>query len=51
MSNEELMLVKGGGLTGTILNALSRAVTTIFELGQAFGSSLRRAISGKSCKA
>ena len=39
----------GADFNGNLLNALSRLVNTILELGRALGSSLRRSRSGKSC--
>ena len=50
MSKEELVKVKGGGvLTATFLNAISRAVETIYDLGRSLGSSIRMIISGTKC--
>lgn len=50
MNDRELYLISGGAdLNGNLLNALSRLVNTILELGRALGSSLRRSRSGKSC--
>lgn len=50
LNNNELILVKGGGITATMLNSLSRFMDTLYNLGQAVGSSLRRIISKKTCK-
>lgn len=50
LTNEELVLVRGGGITATLLNSLSRYMDTIFGLGQTVGSSIRRLISKKVCK-
>ena len=50
LSNEELICVQGGSsLSSQLLNAISRAAELIYNLGQAFGSSIRRIISGKYC--
>ena len=49
LSKNELATINGGGLSATLLNALSRAVSTIFSIGVQIGSSLRRLISGKAC--
>lgn len=50
LSNEELLNVKGGSLiTSTFLNSMSRFISTIFELGQSIGSSLRRSAAKKFC--
>ena len=50
LKDEELYLIKGGGITATLLNSISRLVDTILNLGQLVGSSIRRSISKKSCK-
>ena len=50
LTKEELTMINGGGLTATLLNALSRTVTTLYGIGVAIGSSLRRLISGKMCR-
>ena len=50
LSKEELFEVRGGGITATLLNSLSRLVDTLLNLGQLVGSSIRRSISKKSCK-
>ncbi len=49
LSNEELMQVRGGGLSSQILNAISRGVELLYNLGQSLGSSIRRIIDGKLC--
>lgn len=49
LSNEELMSVKGGSLTSQFLNAVTRAVETVLDLGRTVGSSIRRIFSGKLC--
>lgn len=50
MTNEELITVRGGGITATLLNSVSRLVETILNLGQIVGSSIRRSVSKKACK-
>jgi len=50
LNNDELMMVVGGiNITGTILNAISRGVEIIFEIGKSIGTALRRSISDKMC--
>ena len=50
LRNDELVLIKGGGITATMLNSLSRFMDTLYNLGQAVGSSLRRLVSKKVCR-
>ena len=50
MTKEELIDVKGGGtLSASLLNAISRAAETIYNLGRSLGSSIRMIISGSKC--
>ena len=49
MNNYELNKIVGGQISGSILNALSRFINTIFELGRAVGSSIRRGMSRNMC--
>ena len=50
LTNKELMDIDGGaGITGTFLNSMSRAITTVMDAGRYLGSSLRRLFSGNLC--
>lgn len=50
LTNEELMNVEGGaGLTATLLNSISRTISTLVEVGRNLGSAIRRAVSGNVC--
>lgn len=48
-NNEELLLIVGGGISGTLINSVVKAATFILELGRAVGSAIRRATSRKAC--
>ena len=50
LTSEELINIRGGGITATFLNSLSRLVESLLNLGQLVGSSIRRAITKNSCK-
>lgn len=50
LTNEELIVIRGGGITSTFLNSFSRLMENIFRLGQSVGSSIRRVVSKKVCK-
>ena len=50
LTNEELIMIKGGGITATLLNSLSRFMNTLYDLGQTVGSTLRRLVSKNICK-
>ncbi len=49
MQNEEMIQVIGGAITFSWINALSKAVSTIYELGERTGSTIRRIVTGKYC--
>ena len=50
LNNKELMNIEGGaGFSATLLNAASRAISTLMELGRNLGSAIRRTISGSIC--
>ena len=49
LSKQELFNIKGGAITATMINALSRAVAALWEIGRAVGSTLRRIFSKDFC--
>ena len=51
LDNKKLQTIKGGasGVSSAVLNALMRTISTMFTLGQAVGSAIRRTISGSYC--
>ncbi|MDO4963267.1 MAG: bacteriocin [bacterium] len=51
LNNCELMNIEGGAsfITASFLNAASRAISTIMDIGRSLGSSIRRAINGSYC--
>ena len=49
LSKTELYDIKGGAIGLTILNAVARIVSTIFDIGYNIGSSIRRLTSNRMC--
>lgn len=49
LKNSELIKVQGGALTSSVLNALTKAMTTILKIGQTIGSVIRRSITRTFC--
>lgn len=51
MSKEELINTVGGAskLNATMINAISRGITSLYDLGRALGTAIRMTISGKRC--
>lgn len=51
ISKEELRQINGGtSITGSLIDAFTDAVKTIFEVGKSLGSSFRRIKENKLCK-
>ncbi|MBQ2873286.1 MAG: hypothetical protein IJE89_04745 [Bacilli bacterium] len=50
LNDEKMKQVSGGAITSAMINALSKAVNTLYELGKATGSALRRLIKKSYCK-
>ena len=53
MDREDLLLVIGGASTisGTVLNAVVRAVNAALEVGRSLGTAIRRIKTGQYCTA
>lgn len=49
MSDEVLLMVKGGALSGSVLNAISRLINTLVSFGQIIGSAIRRTQTKQKC--
>ncbi len=50
IKDNELLKVTGGSDIGsTLLNYLSTAIKTVFDVGQQLGGAIRRIASGKIC--
>ncbi len=51
LEKDELLEINGGAsISATLINALSRAVSLITDLGRSLGSAIRRTMSGAYCK-
>lgn len=50
LNKQELLNISGGATwSASLLNAISRAVTTLLDLGRSLGTAIRRGVSGKVC--
>ncbi len=49
LSNEELLLVKGGSWSGVIIEQLLKVADKIFEYGRIVGTNLRRLVNKTYC--
>ena len=52
LTTNEMNKINGGATSyTTAINAVVKAITALFNVGQAVGSAIRRSISGNYCKA
>lgn len=51
MTDNELRLIVGGAanISGSVLNAISRLINTLLDLGRSVGSALRSSKTGNMC--
>ena len=49
MKESELILISGGGLSASFMNAVSRGIKNILDLGRTVGSAIRRIKTGRFC--
>ena len=49
LNKEAMLKINGGGITSAMLNAISKAVNTLYELGRQTGSAIRRLVKNKYC--
>ena len=46
----EMTNISGGGIASPLINAISKMISTLYDIGEKTGSSIRRLVSGKYCK-
>ncbi|MDD2504723.1 MAG: hypothetical protein PHF21_00420 [Bacilli bacterium] len=50
LNKYELHEIKGGAaISGTLLNAIAKLITTVFDIGRAIGSAISMSQSKKKC--
>ena len=49
LNQEKMKKIDGGGITSAWLNAISKAVNTLYELGKSTGSAIRRLVTNSYC--
>lgn len=50
LKQEDLKLINGGSLSGTLINSIVRGVNLIFDLGRAIGSAILRLRNKVRCE-
>lgn len=49
LDKNQLLSIVGGGLTGTLINAIIKGANSVIDFGRNLGSAIRRITSGKLC--
>lgn len=50
LTKDEMIMTSGGNVSATMVSAVYRIVSFIYELGEALGSYIRRSNEDKMCK-
>ena len=48
LKENELILITGGAITGTLINAVVRLINSVIDIGKMVGSTIRRIVSNKN---
>lgn len=49
LQKTELLNINGGSISGNMINAFSKAINTILDLGRSMGTAIRRIVTGNLC--
>ena len=49
LNNLQMKTVDGGAITSAMINAISKAINTLYELGKHTGSAVRRLVKNSYC--
>lgn len=50
LDDNKMKQIAGGAITSAMINAISKAINTLYELGKATGSAIRRIVKNSYCK-
>ena len=50
LMNEELINIRGGSISGSLINAFARGIESLLDLGRSLGNAIRRIRSHAICK-
>lgn len=45
LKNNDLILIEGGAINGTLINAFARLLDLVIDIGRMIGSSIRRLVN------
>jgi len=49
LNKEKMKQINGGAITSAMINAISKAINTLYELGRQTGSAIRRILKKSHC--
>lgn len=49
LSKKEMLAIEGGDFNSTFINAITKAFSVFFEIGQSVGSAIRRGMEHQKC--
>ncbi len=49
LGKQELLEIQGGAISGSLINALIRGISTILDLGRSLGTAIRRIQTKRFC--
>lgn len=49
LSNNELLDIRGGAISGTLISSIVRGIGVIVDIGRAIGTAIRRLNENKMC--
>ncbi len=50
LNERDLVNIKGGSISGTLINAFVRGINALLDLGRSLGNAIRRISSNNICK-
>lgn len=50
LDRKELLNIKGGAASATLINAIVKGISLLMELGKTLGSTIRRVSANKTCE-
>jgi len=49
LNKNELVLIEGGSISGTLISSITRGINTVLDMGRALGNAIRRIGSNNIC--
>lgn len=49
LKKDDLLSIEGGGISGTLISAFTKCISTVYDIGRSLGSAIRRIGSNNLC--